>query len=202
MRWAVGRPGQNVRTFWGTREPDVWAENFMETGEIFVRVSDDAMNGVMPMSSGGIDADPIDLEPPLPPETGMPLEAMKGLKRSQIDQKRDAMFTSGFSPADGPLAGQVLQTRTVEDRTNWLTSQAAYLAAVLAGHGAAEEAVFRTQSNATFTLSYEEGYAVLLTMAAWGKVVMNNSWTLKDLVAAATDQGALDAIDIEAGWPS
>jgi hypothetical protein len=31
---------------------------------------------------------------------------------------------------------------------------------------------------------------------------MDNSWTLKDAVRAAEDETALDAVDIEAGWPA
>lgn len=99
------------------------------------------------------------------------------------------------------MAGEVLQTRDLTDRTNWLISQASYSAAVAAGQGAVEGAEFRTADNSTYTLSYSDGLAVLLAMAAWGAAAMSNSWPLKDAVNAAEDQTALDAVDIETGWP-
>lgn len=132
------------------------------------------------------------------------LDDLKLLKARSIDTRRDGAFMGGFSPTISTLAvnNQVLQVRGLDDRTNWLTSQAAYAAAIAAGQGALEEAEFRTLSNNTYTLTYAEGFAVLMEMAAWGKAIMRNSWDLKDAVAFASDQTELDAIDIEAGWPS
>lgn len=74
-------------------------------------------------------------------------------------------------------------------------------AAVAMGAGAVEDASFRTADNSTITLSYADGLAALLAMAAWGKAVMGRSWALKDAVAVAEDMAALAAIDIGAGWP-
>lgn len=125
----------------------------------------------------------------------------KEVLRTLIEARRDQCFAEGFTPSAGPLAGKTLQVRSIEDRTNWLTSQAAYGAAVAAGAGAVEEAAFRTADNETIVMSYADGFAALLAMAAWGKSVMGNSWTLKDAVADAGDNEALDLIDLEAGWP-
>lgn len=128
---------------------------------------------------------------------------LKDAKRGEINVRRDAAFNAGFtvSGTGTALDGEVLQTRGIEDRTNWLTSQAAYAAAVAAGQGATEGAVFRTNSNNTVAVTFSIGLNVLLGMAAWGKAVMGNSWTLKDAVEAAGDKAELDAIDLEAGWP-
>ncbi len=128
-------------------------------------------------------------------------EERKEAKAAAIDARRDATLTGGYTVASGPMAGKVLQTRDVDDRTNWLVSQASYSAAVAAGQGAVENAEFRTADNSTFVVSYTDGLGVLLAMAAWGAAVMRNSWTLKDAVTAAADETALDAIDIETGWP-
>lgn len=129
------------------------------------------------------------------------LEEAKAAVAASIDRRRDTAFLAGFAPASGPLAGKVLQTRNVEDRTNWLTSQAAYSAAVAGGLGSASGATFRTADNETITCTYAEGLQTLLAMAEWGKEVMGASWALKDAVAAARDLTALSAIDMEAGWP-
>ncbi len=131
------------------------------------------------------------------------LEERKAAMRRDIDALRDQAFASGFtvSGTGTALDGHTLQTRHEDDKINWLTSQAAYAAAVAGGAGAVEGATFRTASNATVTLTYAQGLNVLLAMAAWGKAIMGTSWALKDDVAAAADRDDLDEIDITVGWP-
>lgn len=131
----------------------------------------------------------------------IPLPAQKLAKRAELAAKVQALFLGGFTPSSGPLAGKTLQVRDVEDRTNWLASQAAYSSAVAAGNGAVAGASFRTAANETVECTYLEGLVTLLAMAAWGKAVMGNSWAIKDAIAAAADEEVLNAIDIEAGWP-
>ncbi len=129
------------------------------------------------------------------------LEALRTAKLAAINAKRDAVLTGGYTVQSGDMAGKVLQTRVLEDRTNWLISQGSYTAAVAGGHGAVVGARFRTADNATFTLSYADGLAVLLAMAAWGAAAMDRSWALKDAALAASSAAALDEVDVEAGWP-
>lgn len=140
-------------------------------------------------------------EAALPPEPRGTVAERKARLRDQIEARRDQCFQQGFTVPSGPLAGKVLQTRGIEDRTNWLTSQAAYMAAISQGGGNVADASFRTADNETIVVTYSEGFAALMMMAAWGKAVMGNSWTLKDAVANASTHAALDAIDVEAGWP-
>lgn len=129
------------------------------------------------------------------------VEKMK--KASLVDAAAAATFKAGYTPADGPLAGRTLQVRDNEDRTNWLTSQASYMAAVAAGMGALPGAVFRTASNETITLTFAEGAEVLVSgMAVWGKGIMGNAWGLKDQISAAMNFGELESIDITVGWPA
>lgn len=130
-----------------------------------------------------------------------PLEDMMAAKKAAINAKLETVLTGGFTVPSGTMAGKVLQTRNLEDRTNWLISQASYSAAIAGGMGAVEGAQFRTADNSTFTVSFSEGLSVLLAMAAWGDAAMNNSWSMKDAVEAAEDLAALDAINIDAGWP-
>lgn len=151
-----------------------------------------------------VPADPIEVEGVWTQQWAvepLPLEEAQAMLRARIDARRDQCFADGFTPSSGPLAGKTLQTRGVEDRTNWLTSQAAYSAAVVSGDGAVENAAFRTADNETIVLSYADGLGVLLAMAGWGKAIMGNSWMLKDAVDAAEDVATLEAIDTEAGWP-
>jgi hypothetical protein len=130
------------------------------------------------------------------------LPGARDAKIARVDEICAEVLSSGYTPKTGPLAGQTLQTRDNTDRTNWLTSQAAYLSAVMTGAGAAMGANFRTQDNKTITMSYADGLGNLLGMAAWGAAVMGRSWTLKDALRAATSVDAIDAIDIESGWPA
>ncbi len=154
---------------------------------------------VVDMATGEVEQ--IDLTPEEIAALMPMLADLKAAKRDAINAKLDAVLTGGYTVQSGAMAGKVLQTRNLEDRTNWLVSQASYSAAVAGGHGAVEAAQFRTADNSTFTVSFSEGISILIAMAAWAAAAMNNSWTLKDAVAAAEDQTALDAIDIETGWP-
>ncbi len=139
---------------------------------------------------------------PVPPTPGPTLAELKALASSATQARCDALLTGGYKPSSGPLAGQTLQLRNNLDRTNWLTSQAAYGAAVAAGAGAVSGATFRTAENITTVMTYAEGLGVLLDMAAWGASVYAACWAIKDAIAASADDAALDAVDLEAGWPA
>jgi hypothetical protein len=143
------------------------------------------------------------------------LDVLKAGKRAQVGALLESKFQAGFTPASGPVAGKTMQCRDLEDRTNWLTSQAAYLAAVSGGQGAAMGAAFRTADNSTITCSFSDGLNTLLAMAQWGKELFQKSWSLKDAITAiaVVDTGnpkadlqaavdALNAIDITSGWPA
>lgn len=124
--------------------------------------------------------------------------------RVLIEGRGREEFNKGFVMATGPLAGHVLQCRDTEDRTNWLTSQVSYSAAVALGLGAEPGAHFRTAANETINCTYAEGSEVLLAMAQWGAAIMARTWALKDAAAAAANIDELDAVlaDLESGWPS
>jgi hypothetical protein len=131
-------------------------------------------------------------------------EDLRAAKSASVDAKRDAILLGGFtvpSEVSTALAGRVLQTRNETDRTAWLTSQAAYQAAVINGQGATEGAIFRPEDNISTTVSYAEGLNILLAMAAWGAAIYGRSWDLKDAIAEAADSAALDVIDVDTGWP-
>lgn len=137
----------------------------------------------------------LDLAPPT-------LQERKARMLAAVNERLAAILAGGYSHNFGGEIGiKVLQTRDIEDRTNWLTSQGAYAAAIAAEQGAVEGAVFRTEDNVIITMSYSAGHAVLLAMAAWGAGKYGQSWTLKDAISAAADDAALDAVDIESGLP-
>lgn len=130
------------------------------------------------------------------------LDELRAAKRGEVEAELAERFAAGYSPATGPLAGHTLQVRDIEDRTNWLTSQAAYAAAVHAGFGDVLGADFRTAANRTVSLTFAEGLDVLVNgMAAWGRALMARSWALKDWVADdARTAEELQAFDARAAW--
>lgn len=127
-------------------------------------------------------------------------EDLKQNKIELINTKVSEILSSGFTVPFGAMSGKILQTRDLNDRTNWLVSQASYSAAIAGGFGSVEAAEFRTSDNETFTVSYSDGLNILLAMASWGAMNMKNSWTLKDSIKSAQDEQELDLIDIEIGW--
>jgi hypothetical protein len=124
--------------------------------------------------------------------------------KAAIEARATKEFLKGFVVPNGTLAGQKLQCRDTEDRTNWLTSQVSYSAAIALGAGSMVKATFRTADNETFTVSYNEGAQVLLGMAAWGAAIMARAWALKDAAKAATTITELEAVlqALDTGWPS
>lgn len=130
----------------------------------------------------------------------VPLDTLKARKKAEVDIYLGGQFMLGFSPTSGPLMGHTLQTRDTTDRTNWLTSQAAYRTAIDQGAGAVEGATFRTADNITITCTYQEGFDALMSMADWGKTLMGKSWTLKDQISALTDSASVTSYDVPTQW--
>lgn len=134
--------------------------------------------------------------------TDYTLEELKARRKAAVGAILAAKLAGGYSHDFGaPHGVQVLQTRDADDRINWLTSQAAYSAAVMGGAGAVMGANLRAEDNADINMSYADGLNVLLAMAAWGAACYANSWALKNAIEAAADATELEAIDIETGWP-
>jgi hypothetical protein len=131
-----------------------------------------------------------------------PLADQQAAKSALADTTSDAIFAGGYYVSAGTLAGQTLQVRDETDKTNWLASAVAYSAAIANGMGTVAGAMFRTSSNQNFTVTFNEGLQVLLSMQTWGGTIDAACWALKDRISAATDQASLDAIDVSAGWPA
>tara|TARA_R110000782_G_scaffold167129_10_gene259377 strand:+ start:13750 stop:14310 length:561 start_codon:yes stop_codon:yes gene_type:complete len=183
--YFIGSPGQRPRLMVNTPAE---AGKVIQEGEVFL--SSDTLDDFVITADGQA----LDLRVP-------PLDEAKAIKAGLVSAETAGRLLGGYTPQTGPLAGERLQTRE-SDQLKWLTSHAAYSTAVAAGQGAVMGADFRPQSNNTITVTYADGLQILLDMAAWGKAIMNHSWSLKDAIAASSDQAELDAIDITTGWPS
>jgi len=128
------------------------------------------------------------------------VDKLKTLKRIAIRAACEASVAGGYPVTSGPMAGHTLQVRNAEDRTNWLMARDEYAAAIDAGLGASLGAVFRTTANVNFTLSFNDGLAVIRGISAWGLARYQNQWALTDAVnAAETSEDAL-AVDENSGW--
>lgn len=189
---------EDVQFSYATME--MWTDAERAAHGIFPIVDDAIPDGKMPSGSSlVIDGSIVRRRWTL---IDIPLSILKAQKLAQIASKLDDVLSSGYavpSTISTGLAGKVLQTRE-SDRTNWLASQAMYSAAIAAGHGADQIAVFRAADNSVSPITANEGAAVLLAMAAWGASMTRHSWTLKDAVSAATSAAAVAAIDETAGW--
>lgn len=142
----------------------------------------------------------INLEKLVTPEHKF--EQRKAEKVAAVEKHGDSIIIGqGYPFHAGEVLGvQHLQTRNNTDRTNWLTSQNAYQAQIAAGNGAVEGVSIRTAENNTVTMTFQEGYDLLLGMAAWGAHMYQVSWAKKDAIRACTTQAELDAIDPTEGW--
>lgn len=127
-------------------------------------------------------------------------EERKAAKIQAVKLAGDTIMQVGF-PFETPEYGlQHLQTRNDTDRTNWLTSQAAYQAMIAMGQGDVPGAHFRTAENNTITRTFMEGYQLILQMAGWGAHLYGVSWAKQDAVRATTNDAELDAIVVGEGW--
>ena len=116
-----------------------------------------------------------------------------------VNAERDRRLTAGYThDFGGDIGPRLLQTRDADDKLNWLTSQATYSALVAGGQGSTLGAQFRGADNRTVVVTFAQGLAALLAMAAWGAAIMGRSWALKDALAAGADPSTLD---LNSGWP-
>ena len=141
----------------------------------------------------------IDLSQLITPE--QKFEQLRQAKLTAVKQHVETLLQQGFPfEAGAGLGIQHLQTRDERDSTNWLTSQAAYQAQILAGNGSEVGAAFRTAENNTVYRSYQAAYELLLQLAAWGAALYQISWAKQDAIRTVTTATELAAISVEEGW--
>lgn len=131
------------------------------------------------------------------PVEAVSLEDLRADKRKAVLAEYTRRVNIGF-PLPG---GDLLQVRD-GDKANWLTLKDVCDDAIEAGAGA-QACVMppRTTSNAYVPGTYAETKALLQSMRTWAGAMMGRLFALKDTVAAAKTQAALDAIDVTSGWP-
>ena len=130
------------------------------------------------------------------------LDTARAAKRDAVQAEADRRMNAGYAHDFGPPHGLLtLQTRE-PDRTNWLT-----VAQIARLRVDAEEPDFamrpiRTAENVNVPITAAAALACMVAQQAHLGAVLEQSWALKDAIAAAPDQAALDAIDPTTGWPA
>jgi hypothetical protein len=128
-------------------------------------------------------------------------EDAKADLRLSVNALIEAKMSAGYEHDFGAAGVHRLQTRE-SDRPNWLAlAQVASIAAAQGG-GSVVISSIRTEGNVTIPVSADEAVAAMLGMQAQLGAVMSHGWGLKDAIEAAGDEVALNAINIEAGWPA
>lgn len=132
------------------------------------------------------------------------LVSRKSDMRNRVDEKCADVMQSGYAhDFEGSVGEHTFQTR-FEDETSWLALKDACNDAILAGMGDDQVALPpRTAANVNLTeLTYNQVAAFLRGMRVKQSQRLGYSWALKDAISAAADHAALDAIDVESGWPA
>ena len=137
-----------------------------------------------------------------PPEPSVDLGSLKRGKQDAVNAKRDAVIQSGYQHNFGGAAGiRTLDNRTGDDATNWLWLKGVVDAMIATGRDA-DMVQMRDANDQTFHASARTVSTALLSMAQWRSKIVAHAWTLKDKIAAASNKAAIDAVDINAGWPA
>lgn len=144
--------------------------------------------------------DPVDIEPVfaggLITEPRPDLVEAKRRKRRRVDDERERRIRLGFT-----WQGVPVQTRDQDDFDNIHGLATRAREHLLDGETDAPM-FFRDADNVTHQLTPEQ--AIALGAAAFDHKSLHifAAWMLKDMIEAAPDHAALEAIDIEQGWPS
>ena len=142
----------------------------------------------------------------------IPLEQRKAELLSQIDAERDRRqqldfaYDFGETPAINPAKETVpagvksLQMRFDPDQRNWMGLQSQAVVAVMMQQPAAL-APMRAEDNFNIQTTAAQVLQVTAAMVARNGDILFHGGDLKDQVRAAPNGAALDAININIGWP-
>ena len=130
------------------------------------------------------------------------LGALKARKRGDVNAKRDALLTGGYRHNFGSSAGvRTLDTRSEQDIMNWLVLKGITDSMIATGNDA-DMVFLRDAGDQTFAASAQTAAGALMALLRWRTAVLTHSWHLKDQINAASSQAALNAVNIDAGWPA
>lgn len=165
---------------------------------VWVVVPDGTKRGARRVN--GVWSDPPSVAPPA--DNAPSLERRKAGMAIAIDEIWSVKNQSGFSYDFGGEYGVlVLQTRET-DLPFWLALAQVASIQISMGQGGASVGAIRSAENVNVPVTASQALTAMLSMQQHLGAILAASWALKDAVAAAADHAALDAIDIDSGWPA
>lgn len=129
------------------------------------------------------------------------VEGRKVAMRREVDALWALHQETGYDHDFGAPGVHRLQTRE-SDLPYWLALAQTASIQVGLGNGDEPHGAIRTADNVNISVTASQALAAMLGTQAHLGAILAHSWTLKDMVTAAEDVAALDAIDVSAGWPS
>lgn len=125
------------------------------------------------------------------------LAKKKIVKQTDLAALLKAKFATGFSYT---VPGGVAHTYQID--TPAQSDMTSIAAAFGIGDTNAHGGAWRDDSNEMVAMTDDEVKAFFKAARAYGLGMRLRYWTLKAAIEAAADQAALDAIDINSGWPA
>lgn len=128
------------------------------------------------------------------------IAAAKDEKRAALARQRNAIFRSGWTHDFGAAGTHTLDLRNADDKANW-TLLLIKTQGMIAANAGASPTTIRTAANETASVTAAQANATMVAFLGWGEAVLAHKWALEEAINEAADIAALDAVDIEAGWP-
>jgi hypothetical protein len=123
----------------------------------------------------------------------------------RVTAQYERQLAKGFptAPLEGQPEPERLQCRNVLDRTNWLGLVVDCQLKIALGYGDVVEAgtLIRCTSNRMYQISPNDALARMAALLTQADLAQRRWWELKDQVRVAETDAALEALDLEAGWP-
>lgn len=142
--------------------------------------------------------------PPTPPTyDGTTLAGAQGRAFSEVDRRMLIRFDVGY------LTGGVIFPMRAEDRINWVTVNALkadpIMGPALFPPGVGLDVTVKTPEGLVTVHNFADAVAFTAWFNAalgWAQTIFVVARTLKLAIQAAGTVGEVEAIDLEAGWPS
>lgn len=124
---------------------------------------------------------------------------------ADVNRAYERRLAQGFSVGsfEGQPEAETLQCRNELDRTNWLGLVVKCQFAIAQGYGDVLEAGtrLRCSSNRMYQVTPNDALGRMAVLLGAADAAQQHWWDLKDQCRTATSREALEAIEIDEGWP-
>lgn len=122
----------------------------------------------------------------------------------ELEARYRKRLKEGFATAtfDGQPETETLQCRDETDQIRWVGLLLKCQAASALGAGAEPiDPPIRCTSNREYAVSHDDAQARMWALLAAYAASLKTLWRLKDAIRSAPTLAALNAVDLEEGWP-